>query len=88
MYPWVGRLEIEKNNELAEAVTSYGTNLFIQSTDNSLTIGGGGEECGLVLNDNLTNGFTGCCKTFDNNPLTGDKSKDFDIYTVEVFGFR
>jgi hypothetical protein len=91
MYPWVGRLEQDarrSTEELSENVTGYGTNLFVQTTQSSITIGGGGSGIGLFLDELLVKGETGHCKTFDNDPLTGNKTKTFDIHTVEVFAFR
>ncbi len=89
LYPWVGRLDFDSPmSQESENVTSYGTNLFVRSTADSLMIGGGGSENALVLEELLVKGETGTCKTFGNDPLTGDKSKLFDIHTVEVFAFR
>ena len=91
MFPWVGRLEQDarrSTEELSENVTGYGTSLFVMTTQSSITIGGGGSSFGLCLEEMLVKGETGHCKTFDNDPLTGNKSTKFEIHTVEVFAFR
>jgi hypothetical protein len=41
----------------------------------------------LHLDEMLSRGETSQCSTFGNEPLTGDKSNDFEIFTVEVFAF-
>jgi hypothetical protein len=89
MYPWVGRLELDSpGSQISDTSNSYGANLFVQSLPDSLIIGGGGSEFGLCLEEMLTKGETGRCKTFDNEPLTAGKSKRFEVHTVEVFAFR
>ena len=89
LYPWVGRLDADSPaSQDSENVTSYGTNLFVRSTPDTLAIGGGGSGLALLLEDLLIKGETATCKTFGNDPLTGDKSKTFDIHTLEVFAFR
>jgi hypothetical protein len=88
LYPWVGRFDLESEDaQNSENVTSYGTNLFVQSGADFLNIGGGGSGVGLHLDEMLSRGETSQCSTFGNEPLTGDKSNDFEIFTVEVFAF-
>ena len=86
LYPWIGRLENDAQTP-SQNVNSYSTNLFVQSRDNSLIIGGGSGNA-LVLQETLVKGETDHCKTFENGPLTGTKAKTFEILTVEVFAFR
>jgi hypothetical protein len=73
LYPWVGRFDVESEDaQNSENVTSYGTNLFVQSGGDFLNIGAGGSGIGLHLDEMLSKGETSHCKTFGNDPLTGD----------------
>ena len=84
----MGRFDVESEDaQNSENVTSYGTNLFVQSGGDFLNIGAGGSGIGLHLDEMLSKGETSHCKTFGNDPLTGDKSNNFTIFTVEVFAF-
>ena len=79
LYSWVGK---------RDGIQSDPSNsLFCLATKNDLTIGGGGSS-GLWLNDSLTQGNSGVCKTFENEKLTGSKPSTFEISTVELFGFN
>lgn len=46
---------------------------------------GGGQGLGLFLDDNLTNGKSEKCLTFDNQPLS--PNIDFSCSVIEVIGF-
>ncbi|KAL5035537.1 hypothetical protein BDEG_23491 [Batrachochytrium dendrobatidis JEL423] len=77
MFPWVGRL-----NE-----TMTGASFFVNVTQTSLTIGGGGDHVAIQLDSELRYGFTGKCTTFMNDCFTMDKSHQFECLIVEAFAF-
>ncbi|KAJ3242954.1 hypothetical protein HDU78_001024 [Chytriomyces hyalinus] len=65
----------------------YQASMFIMARRNEITVGGGGGEEGLWLNEDLSYGRTGPCLTFENSPLTGNQQKQFDCLNVECFAF-
>ncbi|KAL2917928.1 hypothetical protein HK105_202341 [Polyrhizophydium stewartii] len=77
MFPWVGRL-----NE-----SMSGPSFFVNATPACLTIGGGGEDVAIQLDDALQSGITGRCTTFNNDYLTKDKGFRFEVLVVEAFAF-
>lgn len=85
MYPWVGRTDTG-SCEMIQSLPEEA--LFIMSGNKDISIGGGGSDLGLWLNDTLTSGTTGSCFTFKNEPLTGTKKKRFECAVVEVFSFH
>jgi len=48
---------------------------------------GGGSGCGLMLDDELDQGMSNFCETFNNEPLNGDQ-KNFHSVAIEVYGFQ
>ncbi|KAJ3409096.1 hypothetical protein HDV05_004585 [Chytridiales sp. JEL 0842] len=61
---------------------------FMRATRKDISIGGGGDHIGLWLDGDLTNGTTGPCLTFENDPLTGNGEKRFQCSNIEVFAFH
>ncbi len=78
-YDWVG-----KSRDPSEL--SHSQQLFQAATNNSFTIGDGG-SMGLYVGENLAQGETKRCATFENEPLTCSDEIDFDISVVEVIAF-
>lgn len=79
MYPWVGRMQAEEETSESGSHTLMSStaeaSLFIMSGVGEVCVGGGGGELGLWLNATLTSGTTGKCLTFNNDMLTGTKTK-------------
>jgi len=61
---------------------------FVRTTKKDISIGGGGNDIGLFIDDSLTKGTSGTCATFDNQPLPGKGVNRFEIKSIEIFVFR
>lgn len=77
VYKWIGTqkraINIQPNQEL-----------FLRATKTQLSIGGGNGD-GILINSNLTSGYTSKCDTFENEPLSN--TSDFQIAIIEVITF-
>ena len=77
-YPWVGtKLGVD---------TPKSANLFQSADNKQIVVGGGGGGEALWLDENLYQGHSQHCTTFD-NPSLSDPS-DFLCTTIEVFSFN
>lgn len=64
--------------------TQVNQEMFVRVSPERISIGGG--NCiGLSINASLTNGSSGRCDTFENEPLA--KGNDFEIANLEIIGF-
>ncbi|KAI9183765.1 TLD-domain-containing protein [Polychytrium aggregatum] len=86
MYPWVGR-DIEFMDAIEREIVQSQASMFIMATRKDLSIGAGGGEIGLYLDETLQRGSTGPCMTFGNDPLTGSNARFFETHSVELFAF-
>lgn len=90
-YYWVGMIEPSSKTgnpaELEEwqRFVQDSASFFFRTTKTDIGIGGGGSDMGLYINGSLTSGTSGRCATFENQPLTGNQTKSFEIKTIEVF---
>jgi len=76
-----------------------GKNRYIQycnASSKTIAMGGGGENAafGFIVQNEFTNGSTGCCDTFDNTPLVNSNANEthanshlFEVLDMEVWGF-
>ncbi|XP_074593014.1 GTPase-activating protein skywalker-like [Brevipalpus obovatus] len=80
-YPWVGKRENHKDSGRTIPASCQ---LFMAASPKMITIGAGG-GMGIWLDENLTNGKTERCDTFDNEPLCS--SREFTCAIIEVIGF-
>ena len=65
---------------------THSQQLFMSATNNSFTVGAGG-NMGLYVGENLSRGETNRCSTFENEPLTCSANTYFDVSVVEVIAF-
>eukprot|EP00038_Savillea_parva_P029845 m.73850 g.73850 ORF g.73850 m.73850 type:complete len:182 (+) comp8867_c0_seq1:23-568(+) len=59
--------------------------MFLNTARDRIAIGGGGGGAAIVLDDDLRNGFTSACSTFNSPPLC--QSKQFECVAFEVWAF-
>ncbi|KAJ3110334.1 hypothetical protein HDU96_006718 [Phlyctochytrium bullatum] len=97
LYPWVGldlqqSLESEDQQVRDDAMVRRQhledvASFFIMSTKREITVGGGGGKFGITIDHDLRHGTTANCLTFNNEPLTGNKSTDFECLNLEIYAF-
>ncbi|RWS13268.1 TBC1 domain family member 24-like protein [Dinothrombium tinctorium] len=80
-YPWVGGQEYGHDT----SNVPHSSQLFMAASSKMISVGAG-NGIGLWLDENLTNGTSTRCDTFDNKPLSSSES--FTISVVEVIGFE
>lgn len=68
-----------------KANTQVNQEMFVRVSPEKISIGGG-NSIGLSINASLTNGSSGRCDTFENEPLA--KTNDFEISNLEIIGFE
>lgn len=75
-FPWVGLHQ-------SKGVTD----MFMAGNDSYLVVGGGDGGFGIYLDNELNNGSTAKCSTFNNLPLCPSEAGSFACTAVEVYGF-
>lgn len=82
-YPWVGANDY--GNEMVSSNVPHSSQLFMAANSKMISVGAG-NGIGLWLDENLTNGSSTHCNTFDNKPLSMNEA--FTVSVVEVIGFE
>jgi hypothetical protein len=75
-------LDAEKDAEQLREM-SENSSMFVFGNSKYMAIGGGGLHYGLSLDESLSKGTTGCCKTFNNPPIGGRPT--FEVRNLEIW---
>ncbi|CAD5222596.1 unnamed protein product [Bursaphelenchus okinawaensis] len=79
--------EFPHTRELRSYTWTGDNQYFINASKDFLSMGAGGGHYGLYLDQDLFNGRSQRCATFNNEPLAGGIKEDFQIQFIEVYGF-
>ncbi|KAJ3055527.1 oxidation resistance protein 1 [Rhizophlyctis rosea] len=77
----------ERGGVTAYLTTGKNEYYVLSEAGSGLAFGGGEGDFGLWINDNLLDGHSSSCPTYDNEPLAGSAGK-FKVAAVELWGFR
>ncbi|RWS27001.1 TBC1 domain family member 24-like protein [Leptotrombidium deliense] len=82
-YPWIGASDYA--NEMLSSNVPHSSQLFMAANSHMISVGAG-NGIALWLDENLTNGSTQKCDTFNNKPLCSNET--FTVLIIEVIAFE